>query len=161
MTEVKEKAELHCRSFAAAMALQETNPSATTTDIAEAMFLHYQNNNFTAFSLGTKRELGTRNEVVPAMAQYFDIWVNRGLGLNVRMETYRVQEFSPSAALCFLTWRYLPPPNSQQESWAWESLYIFRLTPEGKTGYWELCVTDNELTSILQRFPDFYDPLRY
>lgn len=160
MTSIIEKAELHCRSFASAMALPDTNPSATTTDIAEAMFLHYQHSGFTAFSLGATRALGTKEQVVPAMTQYFDIWINRGLGLNVRMEDFRVQSFSPSAALCFITWRYYPPAYSDVESWAWESLYVYRIKVGEQVGYWEFCVTDNEMTSILSRFPDFYDPLR-
>lgn len=160
MLNIKEKAEKHCISFAAAMALPDTNPAATTTDIANALFNHYQPIGFTAFSLGIKRQLGTRDHVVPAMTEYLDKCLIQCLGLNVRMESYRVRPFSPTSALCYLSWRYFPPRGSLIKSWAWESLYLFRLSRENDKGYWEFCLTDNEMSGMLERFPGFYDPLK-
>jgi len=58
-----------------------------------------------------------------------------------------------------MTWAICPPETAAVKGWEWENVYMFRL-PEGQDkGYWEAVISDNEIGSLLQRFPKFMEGL--
>lgn len=164
---IESKAEAYCRSYAEAVNLLARDKATSTTNLAEAIFSHYMQPGFTVFSLGQRTTMDDGNTTLPGVKSYLDRWVELGLGLDLRMNKYRVEVVSDlpqqggGLALCRITWSIHPPAGSEWhgKGWDWDNVYAFRVPPGQDDGYFEFVVSDNEIAALLQRCPNFMDGL--
>ncbi|KAL0259480.1 hypothetical protein SLS55_005217 [Diplodia seriata] len=171
-------------SYARAMHLADPSNTGTSKNlgvVAAALAAHY-GTGCTAYSLTHHVSLPSAEAWLPGIAEHLARFERAGLGCDIRLARHRVEPVSEGSALCWLTWRIRPPPSREggagREGWEWENVYAYRRAPpgggpeEGATrigaaegagaegwekpeGWWEFIVSDNELSSLLARVPDF------
>lgn len=156
-SETYRAAESFAQSFANAMSLGSKD--IELEQIAAKLADHYSPQSFTAFSLGyvTTVEGPTAKN---AIQQHLERFENSGLGVDITMESLRVEVVSKWSALCWITWRIHPKESSTvKEGWTWQNVYGYRKPKwEGQEkGFWEFSVSDNETESIVRRIPDFLE----
>lgn len=165
--DIKSKAEAYCRSYAEAVELASKDKDSRTEKMAEALFSHYVQKDFTAFTSGQRLTMGDKNTSVPLIQSYLDKWIELGLGLDISMDNSRVEVVSDlgqqggGQAFCWITWTLHPPTGSEWhgKGWSWENVYAFRLPPGQDNGHFEFVVNDNETATLLQRIPNFFEGL--
>lgn len=151
---IQAKAEALCQSYA--IAVNCTDPTKTE-EAVKAIFSHYVPKGFVSFSMGSINQLGDLNEAVPRAKTYLDRWFTLGIGLDITLESSRIEVVSPYNALCFLTWKAHPFPQCGEKEWSFENVYAYRLLSgqEDSRGWFEFAISDNETSALLQRFPTF------
>lgn len=151
---IQVKAEAFCQSYATAVRC--TDPTKTE-EAAKAILSHYVPKGFVSFSMGSIRQLGDHNEAMSPAKAYLDRWFTLGIGLDVTLESSRIEVVSPYNALCFITWKAHPFPHCGEKEWTFENVYSYRILPgqEGSRGDFEFAISDNETSALLQRFPTF------
>lgn len=153
---IRAKAEAFCQSYATAVNCVD---SKKTEEAAKAILSHYIPKGFVSFSRGSIDRLGDHDEAASNAKRYLDRWFAWGIGLNVTLENCRVEVVSEHNALCFITWKARPLPQCGETDWEFENVYSYRL-PLGQKdsrGAFEFAISDNEISSVLQRFPTFLD----
>ena len=164
---LKSKAEAFCRSYSDSLGLTSRDKENTSEKTAEALFSHYLQQGFTAFTFGQHATFGDKDASTASIKRYLDKWNDLGLGLDFSMDDFRVEVVSDlgpqggGLALCWITWSVQPPPESawSGKGWNWENVYAFRVPPGQENGYFEFVVSDNEMSGLLQRIPNFMDGL--
>ena len=146
--DIQASATKHAQSYANAMHLGR-DASTTAQACGEALAPHYLPNIFT---LGQQSSMATRQEAIESTASHLKRFEKQGLGFDVRLKQLRVHPLSPGSAMCWMTWEIYP--RNGQTPWDWENIYGYRKTTAGREGF-ELIVADNELSSLLERYPDF------
>ncbi|KAL1650750.1 hypothetical protein SLS58_000868 [Diplodia intermedia] len=169
-------------SYARAMHLADPGSSnaaaATSADlgaVAAALAAHY-GTGCTAYTLTHHVSLPSAEAWLPGIAEHLARFERAGLGCDIRLARRRVEPVSEGSALCWLTWRIRPREEAGREGWEWENVYAYRRAPPGGAaeegakrigaeggaegwekpeGWWEFIVSDNELSSLLARVPDF------
>ncbi|KAK5940193.1 hypothetical protein PMZ80_007612 [Knufia obscura] len=151
---IRAKAEAFCQSYA--QAVNCTDPTKTE-EAAKAILSHYVPKGFVSFSMGSINPLGDHDKAASGAKPYLDRWFTLGIGLDVTLESSRIEVVSPYNALCFLTWKAHPFPQCGEKEWTFENVYSYRLLPgqEDSRGAFEFAISDNEISALLQRFPDF------
>lgn len=144
-----------CESFVKAAGLGHTQ-NATTATIAGAMFSHWHQEKFIVFAQEGRMEFSDKETSVPKLTQILDKFIDHGLGLDVRLEKYRVEPVSSSSALCFVTVSVHPPSESKIATFSWENVFLYRVPPGQEDGYFDFGVFDNEFAALLQRVPTFF-----
>lgn len=157
MTEhIRNKAEEFVRIYEKAISLGTTVDSAQH---AKAIQDCYVSKDFVVLSHGSVQLLNSNETGLANTKAYLDRWAEVGAGVNYKLVSHRIEVVSGTSAMCFLTWSVVPPAGSSVEGWEWENVYFFRLLPGEQTGWWEGCISDNEIGTLLQRFPDFLSGL--
>lgn len=73
-----------------------------------------------------------------------------GLGTKLLLEEIvKVDHYSPTSALCWLRWKFVPAQGSEFEGrgWGMVNVYGFRVT-EGEEEGWEFVLRDQEVQGI-------------
>lgn len=134
------RAEAFCRSYGDAMA---SGGAATLAS-------HYAEP-YVSFTLGHVSQFATQAEAVIAIQAHLDRFERYGLGIDVRLDSFTVTPVSAGSALCHLRWSLHPPGGL--EGCAWENIYGLRQSPDAQA--FEFNISDNEISALLQRYPDF------
>lgn len=159
-------------SYANAMCLTSHLPTINVSLTAAALAAHYGPNT-TAYTHGHSVPIGS--DAVAGIAMHLQRFERSGLGCDIRMADCRVEAVSDGSAMCWITWK-IRPKDKGVEGWTWENVYgyrravgaemgtVKRIGGEGKEegwekpeGWWELIVSDNEVSGILERVPDFME----
>lgn len=133
------RAEDFCRSYG----------EASASGSAAALVSHYAEP-YVSFTLGSIWQFADRDEALRAVSGHLERFERKGLGVDVRLDSFEVTPVSDASALCKLRWRLHPP---QGEGWSWENIYGLRQT--GTTQAYEFNISDNEIGELLRRYPDF------
>lgn len=151
---IRVKAEAFCQSYAKAVNCVDPTRTGETS---KAILSHYVSRGFTSFSMGSIKQLNDLDEAVSRGKSYLDRWFTLGIGLDITLEHSRIEVVSPYNALCFLTWEAHPFPQCGEKEWSFQNVYSYRVLPEqeGSSGAFEFAISDNETSSLLQRFPSF------
>ena len=156
-SETYKAAETFAQSFANAMSLGSKD--IELEQVASKLADHYSPKTFTFFNFGyvdTAEGQATKT----AVQQHLERFEKSGLGIDITMESLRVEVVSKWSALCWITWRIHPKEGSTvKEGWAWQNVYGYRKPKwQGQEkGFWEFCVSDNEIETLVQRIPDFME----
>lgn len=159
LTAITAKADAYCHSYAKAVAAGVTDPSLTPAQVAERIFDHYQPEGFVSFAFGTMTKFGDKEAMMPSMTAYMQQWIDYKLGLDIRMDKYKIRAVSTNHALCYITWSIHPPADSGIGGWNWENVYSFRVPIGQETGFWDFTICDNETGGLMSRFPRFMDTI--
>lgn len=166
-------------SYARAMHLADPSTSAQATNIpliAAALGAHY-GAGCTAYTLSHRASFPSADAWVPGIATHLERFDRCGLGYDIFLERHRVEPVSEGSALCWATWRIRPRASSGTEGWEWENVYAYRRAPavggggeagrkiggegadawEKPEGWWEFIVSDNEISGLLARVPNFME----
>lgn len=137
----KGRAEAFCRSYG----------EAAASGRAEAITGHY-GFPYVSFSSGYVSQFDNREQADAQVAAHLLRFEDKGLGHDIRLIDYRVEPVSNGAALCHLRWQIFP--QNGLESWVWSNVYGLRQTADGQ--YFEFNISDNEVSELLTRYPDFF-----
>ncbi|KAF4535508.1 Histidine ammonia-lyase [Lasiodiplodia theobromae] len=152
--------------------------------IAAALGAHY-GAGCTAYTLSHRASLPSADAWVPGIATHLERFDRCGLGYDIFLARHRVEPVSEGSALCWATWRIRPRAGSETEGWEWENVYAYRRAPTGTVGgggggggggeagrkiggegadawekpegWWEFIVSDNEISGLLARVPNFME----
>jgi hypothetical protein len=155
--DVKAAAEAFCRSYGEAIDL--TNPEVVSAEaIATALVGHYSPK-YVSFDHGHTVIAGDDPNFWKAGAtKYLQTFQKTGLGWKMKLQNYRVEVLSVSAATCHLTWEISP---AKGDGWSWTNLYGWRngdsTSPNGSKGAFEYSVSDNETEELMKRVPEFME----
>ncbi|KAF7361697.1 putative rho protein [Mycena venus] len=170
---------VHSYARATALSSSTTSPAHRTNIplIAAALGAHYASNT-TAYTLGHRQVFESVAAAVPLIASHLENLDRSGLGYSIRMEAHRIEPVSASSALCWITWSIQPREGCGLEGWQWEVVYGYRRAAqlgseeagpskiggedeedrwEKPEGWWEFVVSDNEISGILARVPNFME----
>jgi hypothetical protein len=144
-------------SYAKAMALG-ADPSISLKEVAQALAEHYPvERAFTAFTLGQTHSAPHRAQMFDGIWKHLERFVRSGLGIDIAIESHRIDVVSDGSALCWITWGIKPKDGT--DGWTWENVYGYRKPTDevwgSPNGYWEFVVSDQEIVKLLQRKPDF------
>lgn len=151
----KEAAEAFVRSYADAMELS-LHPSTSLETCAHALASHYSSKT-TSFCKGSviSTDPKTPDFWLTGIISHLKRFDKAGLGWKIHLKASRVEVLSDSAAACFVTWEIEP---AKGEGWYWENIYGWRGGEEdGKKGWWEYIVSDNEVDELVKRVPGFWE----
>ena len=157
-TDAKEAAEAFSRSYGEAIDLTHQD-GASAEIIANALVGHYSPK-IVCFNNG---RIITASDDDPnfwqtSVTQYLQTFQKTGLGWKMKLQDYRVETLSDSAAACHLTWEFMP---AKGEGWSWTNVYGWRdgdsTSPNGSKGAFEYVVSDNETGELLKRIPGFME----
>lgn len=156
-SETYKAAESFAQSYANAMSLGSKD--IEVEQVASKLADHYSPKTFTAFNFGYVTTIEGQTAKT-AIQQHLERFEKSGLGRDITMESLRVEVVSKGSALCWITWRIHPKETSSvKKGWAWQNVYGYRKPKwEGQgNGFWEFCVSDNEVENLVQRIPDFLE----
>ena len=111
---------------------------------------------FTAFTMGDRAQFNSPSDDLKGIDSYLQIWVKHGIGLDMRVQSHRIEPVSPFSALCWATWEVFPKDGTK--GWTWENCYGYR-KGEKEEG-WELVIADNETLCLSQNRPDLVPDLQ-
>ena len=155
--DVKAAAEAFCHSYGEAIDL--TNQEGVSAEaIATALVAHYSPK-YVSFNHG---HVITANDDPnfwqAGVTKYLQTFQKTGLGWKMKLQNYRVEVLSGSAAACHLTWEISPEKG---DGWSWTNLYGWRngeaTSPNGSNGAFEYSVSDNETEELMKRVPKFME----
>jgi hypothetical protein len=157
-SETYKAAESFAQSYANAMSLGSKH--IELEQVASNLADHYSPKTFTSFNFGyvTTIEGQTSKTIIHQQLERFE---KSGLGIDITMESLRVEVISEGSALCWITWRIHPKETSPvKEGWVWQNVYGYRKPrwQESEKGFWEFCVSDNEIENLVRRIPNFMEP---
>jgi len=156
-SETYKAAENFSKSYANAMSLG--SKAIELEQVASKLADHYSSQTFSSFQFGyvaTTEGRATKT----AIQQHLERFEKSGLGIDITMESLRVEVVSQGSALCWITWRIHPKEVSPvKEGWVWQNVYGYRKPrwQEEEKGFWEFCLSDNEIENLVQRIPDFME----
>lgn len=104
---------------------------------------------YTSFTLGNVTQFATQDAALEQMVPYLQRFKERGLE-DIRMARVSIDTVSDTFALCHITWEIRPRTG---EGWQWVNIYGLRQDGQGQR--FEFAISDNEISNLLQRFPDF------
>ncbi|KAK3985402.1 ankyrin repeat-containing domain protein [Cladorrhinum sp. PSN332] len=144
-------AENTIKSYASAIASLVNDDSSTPSSTATAMAAFYLPN-FISFCMGTMTTFPDQAFATAAVGTALAQWKNSGLGNDIRLERYRVDETGKASAICYITWRIYPEDKSI-EGWEWTTVYGFRHrktaeVEEAVKGGWEWSNSDAEFETL-------------
>ena len=105
---------------------------------------------YTSFTLGNVTQFATQDEALIQMVPWLARFQKFGLD-DMRMVQLSIDTVSDTFALCHITWEIRP--RSDIPAWRWTNIYGLRQDARGQR--FEFAISDNEITNLLQRFPDF------
>jgi len=156
-SETHKAAESFARSYANAMSLGSKD--IELEQVASTLADHYSPQTFTAFNFGYVNTI-EGNTAKTTIQKHLERFETSGLGLDITMDSLRVEVVSKRSALCWITWRIHPKESSPvKEGWKWQNVYGYRkpMWDGPEKGFWEFCVSDNEIENLIQRIPDFME----
>jgi hypothetical protein len=156
-SDVKAAAEAFSRSYGEAIDLT-TQEGVSAEELATALVGHYSPK-FVSFNHGHVTSAGDdANFWQAGVTKYLQTFQKAGLGWKMRLQNYRVEVLTPSAAACHLTWEIMP---ANGDGWSWTNVYGWRdgesTSPNGSKGAFEYTVSDNETDELLKRVPGFME----
>jgi hypothetical protein len=157
-SDVKAAAEAFCRSYGEAIDLTNQK-EVSAEEIATALIRHYTPK-YVSFNHGHVITAGDDpNSWQPGVTKYLQTFQKiSGLGWKMKLQNYRVEVLSASAAACYLTWEIFP---AKGDGWSWTNVYGWRdgesMGPNGSKGAFEYSVSDNETEMLLKNVPNFME----
>ena len=107
---------------------------------------------YVSFTLGQVHTFDTLEEAEKGCREQLERFERFGLGYDLRMPEFRVEQVAADSALCHITWEIHPPAG--MEGFRWTNVYGYRR--RGESEGFEFNISDNEIGSLLERFPDFF-----
>jgi len=156
-SETYKAAESFAQSFANAMSLGSKH--VELEQITSQLSDHYSPKTFISFKFGYVTTIEGQT-AQSAIQQHLERFEKSGLGIDITMESLRVEVVSKGSALCWITWRIHPQETSPvKEGWVWQNVYGYRKPrwQGSEKGFWEFCVSDNEIENLVQRIPNFME----
>lgn len=156
-SETYKAAESFAQSYANAMSLGSKD--IAVEQVASKLADHYSPQTFISFNFGYITTIESP-AAKTAIQQHLERFEKSGLGIDITMESLRVEVVSKGSALCWITWRIHPKEVSPvKEGWVWQNVYGYRKPRwQGhEKGFWEFNVNDNEVENLVQRIPDFME----
>lgn len=135
-------AEAFCRSYGQAMLDKD----------GRAIAGHYLFP-YISFTLGQVHSFEDRAAADTACIDQVTRFDRAGVGTDIRLTDFKVVEVSDASALCHLTWEVFPVNG--MPGWSWTNVYGYRRRSDDEEGF-EFNVSDNEISELLKRFPNFY-----
>lgn len=132
-----------CRSYGKAM--EDKDGQA----LARHYFFPY-----ISFTLGQVHSFDDRATADKACTLQIAGFERAGVGTDIRIKDVKIVPVSEDSALCHLTWEIVPVDGTP--GWSWLNIYGYRR--RGEEEGFEFNISDNEITELLQRFPDFFEP---
>ncbi|KAK4225927.1 hypothetical protein QBC38DRAFT_248736 [Podospora fimiseda] len=151
---VRMAAEKTIESYASSLASLISDPSCTSSSTATAMAAFYLPN-FVSFCMGTMTIFADQAFSTAAMETGLTQWKDSGLGNDIRLERYSIEETGKASAICYVTWRIFPEMKDI-EGWEWTTVYGFRLTTMSEGG-WEWSNSDAEFELLGEKWPRFFE----
>ena len=156
-SETYKAAKTFAQSYADAVSLGSKD--IELDQIASRIADHYSPKAFTSFTLGYVFTIEGQTAKT-SFQQHLERLEKSGLGVDITMESLRVEVISKGSALCWITWRIHPRETSPvKEGWEWLNVYGYR-KPKwngSEKAFWEFCVNDNEIENLVQRIPNFLE----
>jgi hypothetical protein len=108
---------------------------------------------FTAFTLGDVSTFDDREEANRRVTSHLERFAAVGLGTAIGLQASEIVPVSERLALCHLTWEIRPADGTPP--WTWTNVYALREAADAGL-YFEASFADNEITGLLERFPEFF-----
>lgn len=107
---------------------------------------------YVSFTLGHVHTFDDRATADAACTDQVARFDRAGVGTDIRLTNFRVEQVSADAALCHVTWEVFPVNGTP--GWSWTNVYGYRR--RGDEEGFEFNISDQEIGKLLERFPNFY-----
>ena len=107
---------------------------------------------YLSFTLGGVHSFPDRETANASCQQQVDRFERAGVGKDIRLKDFKVDQVSPDSALCHLYWEV--HPTNGTPGWTWMNIYAYRR--RGDEEGFEFNISDNEISELLKRFPNFF-----